>query len=232
MRNLEVKNVYKTYRKAGSEVQALRGVSLQMEEGEFVAIVGESGSGKSTLLQCAAGLDFVDSGIIEIGGKSIVGISDAALTKIRRESAGFVFQAYNLLPTKTVRENILYPLKLQNRKADSRLFEQITRKLSIDDLLERYPSFISGGQQQRVAVARSLISKPALIFADEPTGALDTKSSGALLQLLREAVDDYRQSVLMVTHDMAAAAYADRIIHMRDGQIIKEETGRDRERTE
>ncbi|MBT1018272.1 ABC transporter ATP-binding protein [Canibacter sp. lx-72] len=216
---LKLRDVHKTYESAN--VYALRGVSLTVAVGEFVAIVGQSGSGKSTLLQCAAGLDNVNKGSVAIGGKTITGLSDNELTRVRRDHVGFVFQSYNLFPAKTVKENILYPLKLQRKKLDSEFFNSIVKQLGISELLDRYPSLISGGQQQRVAVARSLISSPSIIFADEPTGALDSASSRDLLVLLRKSVNDFGQSVLVVTHDTEVAEYADRVIHMVDGQISK-----------
>ncbi|HEY5815902.1 MAG TPA: ABC transporter ATP-binding protein [Solirubrobacterales bacterium] len=200
-------------------VDALVDVSTGFERGRFTAIMGPSGSGKSTLMHILAGLDNPTSGTVELDGEEITGLDDGALTKLRRDKLGFVFQFFNLLPVLTAEENLVLPLSIAGRKPDAEWLEQLIRKVGLEDRRSHRPSELSGGQQQRVAVARALVSKPAVVFADEPTGNLDSKASEEVLRLLRGAVDDFGQTVIMVTHDPAAAAHADRLIVLRDGRI-------------
>lgn len=209
----------KTYGQGESEVHALAGVDVQVHAGQFVAIMGPSGSGKSTLMQCLAGLDSVDSGEITIGGINITHLGDRELTRLRREHIGFIFQQFNLVPTLTAEQNITLPLKLAKRPLDEKLFNQVAQKLGIGHRLEHKPHEMSGGQQQRVAIARALIARPTVIFADEPTGNLDSHSSSDVLRILRDSVDSFEQIVIMVTHDPIAATYADEVIMLADGQI-------------
>ncbi|WP_417235618.1 ABC transporter ATP-binding protein [Arthrobacter sp.] len=219
---LAMQHVAKAYRSGDTVVQALDDVSLTVAPGEFIAVTGPSGSGKSTLLHCASGLDTCDSGSILLGGTDITRLSDRKLTLLRRSATGFIFQAYNLMKTKTARENIVYPPRLQKRRPDKDWLAQVVRTLGIEDLLDRYPNQLSGGQQQRVAVARSMMARPQILFADEPTGALDSASSDQLLDLFRWCTRQLGVTVLMVTHDRAAAARADRVIEMMDGRVRRE----------
>lgn len=206
-------------------VTALDGVTLDLARGEFTAIMGPSGSGKSTLMHCAAGLDAVTAGRVWIGETEITGLTDNRLTRLRREQVGFVFQAFNLLPTLDARDNVLLPLQLAGRKPDRAWFDEVVDVLGIRSRLSHRPGELSGGQQQRVAVARALITRPMVIFADEPTGALDSTSSAELLGFLRDSVDRLGQSVVMVTHDQQAAGHCDRVIRLRDGRIVADERG-------
>lgn len=212
-------NVFKIYGKDETEVRALNNVSAQIYQGQFTAIVGPSGSGKSTLLHCLAGLDSVTAGSVNVAGKNLHQMNDTDLTKFRREYIGFIFQAFNLVPTLNAVENITLPLRLANKKVSKTELAEVVRILGLQDRLTHKPAELSGGQQQRVAVARALITKPALLVADEPTGNLDSKSSAEVLRLLREAVDQLKQTVVMVTHDHRAAALADRVLVIRDGQV-------------
>ncbi|MDR1187080.1 MAG: ABC transporter ATP-binding protein [Bifidobacteriaceae bacterium] len=212
--------VNKTYVSGLETVQALDHVSLTLNPGEFLAVTGASGSGKSTLLQCASGLDSVDSGMVALAGTDITGLADRPLTKLRRKAAGFVFQAYNLFSSKTAKENILYPLRLQGRRPDAKWVDWVVKALGLDSLMERYPNELSGGQQQRVAIARSMVAKPRVLFADEPTGALDSAASEQLLDLFQWSSQELGQSILMVTHDPLAAARADRVVEMSDGKVV------------
>ena len=211
-------NVTKLYQKGARP--ALDSVSLEVERGEFVFLVGPSGSGKSTMLHMLAGLDTPTAGSITIEGTEITGLNDDELTKIRRDRIGFVFQSFNLVPTLDARANILLPLKLAGRKVDLAWFRQVVESLGLESRLTHRPSELSGGQQQRVAVARALVMRPAVIVADEPTGNLDTQSSQEVLTLLRQAVDNLGQSVIMVTHDLDSALTADRVLVVRDGQVV------------
>jgi putative ABC transport system ATP-binding protein len=182
--------------------------------------MGPSGSGKSTLMHILAGLDKPTSGTVELDGVEITGLDDGELTKLRRDKLGFVFQFFNLLPVLTAEENVVLPLSIAGRKPDSEWLEQLIRTVGLEDRRTHRPAELSGGQQQRVALARALVSKPAVVFADEPTGNLDSKASGEVLRLLRQAVDDFGQTVIVVTHDPAAAAHADRLITLRDGKLV------------
>jgi putative ABC transport system ATP-binding protein len=217
---LVLAGVNKTYVSGLETVQALDHVSLTLNPGEFLAVTGASGSGKSTLLQCASGLDSVDSGMVALAGTDITGLADRPLTKLRRKAAGFVFQAYNLFSSKTAKENILYPLRLQGRRPDAKWVDWVVKALGLDSLMERYPNELSGGQQQRVAIARSMVAKPRVLFADEPTGALDSAASEQLLDLFQWSSQELGQSILMVTHDPLAAARADRVVEMSDGKVV------------
>jgi putative ABC transport system ATP-binding protein len=217
---LVLEDVTKTYRSGPETVRALDGVSLSLGRGEFLAVTGPSGSGKSTLLQCASGLDSVDRGAVALAGSVITGLADRPLTKLRRRAAGFVFQAYNLFSSKTAKENILYPLRLRGKRPEAAWLAWVVDSLGLSGLLGRYPNELSGGQQQRVAVARSMVAKPAVLFADEPTGALDSVASEQLLDLFEWSSRELGQSILMVTHDPLAAGRADRIVSMSDGRIV------------
>ena len=212
----------KVYGVGDTEVNALADLSLDLPVGQFTAIMGPSGSGKSTLMHCLAGLDTLTSGEVFIGDTDLASLSDRERTILRRDRLGFVFQSFNLLPTLTAGENITLPADLAGRAVDTTWFETVVDKLNLGDRLRHRPSELSGGQQQRVAVGRALISKPDVVFADEPTGALDSKASTELLRFLRSVVDDLGQTVVMVTHDPGAAAYADRVVFLVDGAIVQE----------
>ena len=204
-------------------VQALRGVDLDVPSGQFMAVMGPSGSGKSTLMHILAGLDAPDDGSVEIAGVEIVGMKDKQLTELRRTHIGFVFQAYNLLPTLTAEENVLLPMRLAGRTPDREWVETVIERVGLADRRTHRPSQLSGGQQQRVAVARALVAEPTVLFADEPTGNLDSRSGAEVLDLLREAVDAFGQTTVMVTHDPGAAERTDRVVHLADGQIVSDE---------
>ena len=219
----------KVYGSGQSEVNALAGVTVDLEAGRFTAIMGPSGSGKSTLMHCLAALDTPTSGTIEVDGTSLSGLSDKALTTLRRERIGFVFQAFNLIPTLTARENILLPLNLSGTKPDQAWFDTVVGAVGLRDRLSHRPSEMSGGQQQRVACARALASKPSIVFADEPTGNLDSTSGAEVLSFLRRSVDEFGQTVVMVTHDPVAASYCDRVVFLADGLVVDEITNPERE---
>jgi len=221
---LTLDSVRKVYGTADNPVTALDGVSLRLPTGTFTAIMGPSGSGKSTLLQCAAGLDRPTEGTVAIAGQPIPRGSEAAVTRFRRDRIGFVFQQFNLLPTLTALENVTLPLRLAGRRIDKKRCAGLLAQVGLGDRMHHRPAQLSGGQQQRVAIARALASSPALIFADEPTGALDTRSARDVLALLATAVRDQGQTVVMVTHDPAAAAYADSVVFLADGRIVGELT--------
>jgi putative ABC transport system ATP-binding protein len=206
-------------------VDALRGVSLDVPKGQLTAVMGPSGSGKSTLMHILAGLDKPTSGEVTIAGTEISKLNDTELTKLRREHIGFIFQFFNLLPMLTAEENIVLPLELAGHKLDKGWIDEVIGKVGLADRRKHRPSELSGGQQQRVAIARALISKPTVIFADEPTGNLDSSTSAEILELLRESVSDYGQTTVMVTHDANAAAIADRVLFLADGCIVKELRG-------
>ena len=217
-------NVSKIYGHDDSEVRALDDVTIQFKKGHFTAIMGPSGSGKSTLMHCMAGLDSLTTGSVAINGIELSGLSDKALTQLRREQIGFIFQAFNLIPTLNAKENIVLPLSLGGQKGDGAWIENVIDAIGLRDRLEHRPSELSGGQQQRVAVARALASKPRIIFADEPTGNLDSTTGAEILSFMRKAVDELGQTIVMVTHDPVAAAYADRIIFLADGKVVSEMT--------
>jgi putative ABC transport system ATP-binding protein len=212
----------KVYGAGDTAVTALDEVTLELPAGEFTAIMGPSGSGKSTLMHCLAGLDTLTTGQVFVGGTDLASLSDRERTVLRRDRLGFVFQAFNLLPTLTAMENITLPADLAGRNVDRAWFDTVVAKLNLGDRLKHRPSELSGGQQQRVAIGRALISRPEVVFADEPTGALDSKAGTELLQFLRSVVDDLGQTVVMVTHDPGAAAYADRVVFLVDGGIVEE----------
>ncbi|OKL50530.1 ABC transporter ATP-binding protein [Boudabousia marimammalium] len=218
---MEATEVSKTYGSGLAKVHALKNVSLSIFRGDFLAIMGASGSGKSTLLNCLAGLDIPDSGEILVQGKRFNPKDSRQLVELRRRTFGFIFQNYQLIPTLTAEENILLPLAISQGEVDGSYFQEIARRLGIDQVLHRKPQELSGGQQQRVACARALITKPKLIFADEPTGALDSKASKDLLEIFRETVTDFGQSLVMVTHDPVAAGYASRVVTMQDGVLAE-----------
>jgi putative ABC transport system ATP-binding protein len=207
------------YGEGEAAVDALREVSTGFDRGRFTAIMGPSGSGKSTLMHILAGLDRPSTGSVFLDGEEITGLEDRELTRLRRDKLGFVFQFFNLLPVLTAEENLVLPLSIAGRKPDREWLDRLISTVGLDDRRTHRPAELSGGQQQRVAVARALVSKPAVVFADEPTGNLDSKSSGDVLRLLRQAVDEFGQTVIMVTHDPAAAAHADRLLTLRDGRI-------------
>ena len=212
----------KIYGTSVTSVRALDAISADFAVGVFTAIMGPSGSGKSTLLHCLAGLDRLTEGRALIGGVDLGSLDDKAMTLLRRERIGFVFQAFNLVPTLTAQENVLLPLTLGGKKPDQAWLDELTRSLGIADRLRHRPAELSGGQQQRVATARALVTRPDLIFADEPTGNLDSRSATELLTQIRRAVNEYRQTVVMVTHDPRAAAYADRVLFLADGRLVTE----------
>jgi len=214
----------KVYGSGEDAVYALRDVSVDFYEGQFTAIMGPSGSGKSTLMHCIAGLDELSSGSAIIDGTDLSSMKDKELTELRREKIGFVFQSFNLVPTLTANENIRLPLMLGNNKGDEAWIQKVIETVHLQDRLTHRPSELSGGQQQRVAVARALASQPRIIFADEPTGNLDSITGAEILTFMRKAVDDLGQTIVMVTHDPVAAAYADRIIFLADGHIVNEMT--------
>jgi putative ABC transport system ATP-binding protein len=214
----------KIYGKEQAEVRALDGVTVTFDAGVFTAIMGPSGSGKSTLLHCIAGLDQLTSGQAYIGDADLGQLNDHTLTLLRRDRIGFIFQAYNLLPTLTALDNITLPVRLAGRKPDQDWLTRVIHTMGLDDRLLHRPAEMSGGQQQRVAVARALVMKPRIIFADEPTGNLDSKAGAEVLAFMRSAVDDMGQTIVMVTHDPLAASYADRIVFLADGQVVDEMT--------
>jgi len=216
---VEVRKVYGT---GDASVEALRGISLDLTAGEWTAIMGPSGSGKSTLLHVMAGLDTPTDGRVYIGDIDLTTLNDKQLTQLRRDRVGFVFQAYNLIPTLTAEENITLPMDIAGRDVDRSWFDQVVDTVGLRDRLRHRPTELSGGQQQRVAGARALVSKPEIVFADEPTGNLDSKSGAELLDFLRSAVDEHGQTIVMVTHDAHAAAHADRVVFLADGNIVKE----------
>ncbi|MFI6868704.1 ABC transporter ATP-binding protein [Nocardia sp. NPDC050406] len=215
-------DLVKIYGSGDTQVKALDGVSAEFAKGEFTAIMGPSGSGKSTLMHCLAGLDSATSGTVRIGDTDLTRLSDKQMTQLRRDRIGFVFQAFNLVPTLTALENITLPLDIAGRKADEEWLATVIKRLGLADRLTHRPSELSGGQQQRVACARALAGKPDIIFGDEPTGNLDSHSSGEVLAILRAAVDEFDQTVVIVTHDPRTASYADRVVFLADGHIVDE----------
>ena len=219
---VSARNLIKRYGQGDSHVDALRGVSLEIEEGRMTAVMGPSGSGKSTLMHILAGLDQPTEGTVTIAGLEISSMSDRELTRLRRRHIGFVFQFFNLLPMLTAEENIVLPLSIAGEKPDRAWVEELLETVGIADRRTHRPSELSGGQQQRVSIARALLPRPTVLFADEPTGNLDSTTSRDLLELLRDSVDELGQTIVMVTHDPQAAAQADRILFLADGSIVKE----------
>ena len=217
-----VHQLTKTYGSGDALVRALDDVTLDLEEREFTAVMGPSGSGKSTLMHCCAALDTADSGSVFIGDQDLTTLKDKGLTRLRRDQIGFVFQSFNLVPTLTAGENILLPLAIAGRRPDPGWYDEVVATVDLGDRLHHRPNELSGGQQQRVAVARALVSRPRIVFADEPTGNLDSHSGAEVLQLLRSSVDRHGQTIVMVTHDPVAAAYTDRVVFLADGRVVDE----------
>ncbi len=224
---VEAHDLTRVYGEGDTAVHALRGVTLEVEPARLTAVMGPSGSGKSTLMHLLAALDHPTEGHVSIAGTRLGELSDNAITKLRREHIGFIFQFFNLLPMLTAEENIVLPLTLAGEKPEDEFFDDLLKKVGLQDRLKHRPSELSGGQQQRVAIARALVSRPSVVFADEPTGNLDSKTGGEILDLLRGSVRDYGQTLVMVTHDARAAATADRILFLADGLIVQELRGAD-----
>ncbi len=216
------RGLLKVYGRGEAEVRALDGVDVDFGRGRFTAILGPSGSGKSTLMHCMAALDTPTAGSVVIDGVEVAGLRDKALTQLRRDRVGFVFQSFNLVPTLTARENITLPMDIAGTKVDQAWFDTVVDTVGLRDRLSHRPSELSGGQQQRVACARALASRPAIIFADEPTGNLDSRASAEILDFLRRSVDEFGQSIVIVTHEPVAAGYADRALFLADGRIVDE----------
>ncbi|WP_050514757.1 ABC transporter ATP-binding protein [Streptomyces rimosus] len=221
---VSLSGVRKTYGRGAGAVHALRDLSLSFTRGSFTAVMGPSGAGKSTFLHCAAGLDRPDAGTVVLGGTDLASLNEVELTMLRRERVGFVFQAYNLMSALTVADNISLPLMLADRRPDAAWLDRVVAQVGLSDRLGHRPSELSGGQQQRVAIARALAPRPEVVFADEPTGALDTRTAKQVLQLLRDVVDSTGQTVVMVTHDPVAASYAHRVVFLADGRYAEEMT--------
>jgi putative ABC transport system ATP-binding protein len=219
---VSAQEITRVYGEGPTAVHALRGVTLDVEQGKLTAVMGPSGSGKSTLMHILAALDLPTSGYVTIAGTRLGKLSDTEVTKLRREHVGFVFQFFNLLPMLSAEENILLPLSLAGEKPDREFFDDLLKKVGLDDRRKHRPSELSGGQQQRVAIARALVTRPTVVFADEPTGNLDSKTGGEILELLRASVADYGQTLVMVTHEHRAAGIANRILFLEDGQIVKD----------
>jgi putative ABC transport system ATP-binding protein len=217
---VQARDVRRRFGEGAAAVDALTGVTVDFERGRFSAIMGPSGSGKSTLMHILAGLDRPTSGSVVLDGTELARLDDGELTRLRRDKLGFVFQFFNLLPVLTAQENITLPLSIAGRTPDPEWLARLVQTVDLQHRLSHRPSELSGGQQQRVAIARALVSQPAVVFADEPTGNLDTKSSEEVLMLLRQAVDGFGQTVVMVTHDPEAASYADRLVVLRDGHVV------------
>jgi putative ABC transport system ATP-binding protein len=224
---VQARDLQRQYGEGDTAVHALRGVSLDVEQAQLVAVMGPSGSGKSTLMHTLAGLDRPTSGTVTIAGTEITQLGDADMTRLRRDHIGFVFQFFNLLPMLTAEENVLLPLSIASEKPDRAWLEQLLSKTGLAERRKHRPSELSGGQQQRVAIARALVTKPTILFADEPTGNLDSKTGGEILDLLRDSSREYNQTIVMVTHEARAASIADRILFLADGLIVKELTDTD-----
>ena len=225
-----VQNLTKHYGSGEARVRALDDVTLDIYAGEFTAVMGPSGSGKSTLMHLCAALDTATSGTVILGEHSLAELNDKALTRLRRDEVGFVFQSFNLVPTLTAQENILLPLSIAGRKPDPAWYDTVIATVELADRLDHKPNELSGGQQPRVAVARALVSRPRIVFADEPTGNLDSRSGAEVLRLLQQSVHEHGQTVVMVTHDPVAAAYTDRVVFLADGRVVDEMRDPDRER--
>jgi putative ABC transport system ATP-binding protein len=219
---VRVADAVKIYGKGDAAVTALRGVTAEFAAAKFTAIMGPSGSGKSTLLHCLAGLDSLDSGTVHLGDTELGSLSDKDLTILRREQVGFVFQAFNLVPTLNAEDNILLPLAIAGTRPDDDWYQTVVDAVGLGDRLTHRPSELSGGQQQRVAAARALVTRPKIVFADEPSGNLDSKSSAELLTFMRHAVDEFGQTIIMVTHDPFSASHADRVVFLDDGHVVDE----------
>jgi putative ABC transport system ATP-binding protein len=222
---VEARDLKRRYGEGTTAVDALRGVSLDVGSGQLVAVMGPSGSGKSTLMHLLAGLDKPTSGTVTIAGTEITGLDDTKLTHLRREHIGFVFQFFNLLPMLSAEENVLLPLTIAGEKPDRAWLDELLEKTGLSQRRHHRPSELSGGEQQRVAISRALVTRPTILFADEPTGNLDSKTGGEILNLLRDSVEEYGQTIVMVTHEARAAAIADRILFLADGLIVKELVG-------
>jgi|SRR5665213_3289390 len=222
---VEARDLTKRYGEGSTAVDALRGVSIDVQAGELVAVMGPSGSGKSTLMHILAGLDTPTSGTVTIAGTEITTLADSKLTRLRRKHIGFVFQFFNLLPMLDAEDNVLLPLSIAGEKPDPAWLEELLKQTGLTERRSHRPSELSGGQQQRVALARALVTRPTILFADEPTGNLDSKTSGEILDLLRNSVDTYGQTTVMVTHEARAAVIADRILFLADGLIVQERRG-------
>lgn len=218
------RGLVKTYETGASQVHALAGVDVDFHRGVFTAIMGPSGSGKSTLMHCLAGLDTTTSGTVHLGRTTITGLRDRDLTLLRRDRIGFIFQSFNLLPMLTAEQNILLPSQIARRKVDRERYDHIVDVVGLRDRLDHLPAKLSGGQQQRVAVARALLNAPEVVYADEPTGNLDSRSGAEVLRFLRDSAHDLNQTIVMVTHDPVAASYADRVVFLRDGSLVDEVT--------
>ncbi len=218
------RDVARRYGEGATAVDALRGVSLDVRRGELSAVMGPSGSGKSTLMHCLAGLDKPTGGTVTIAGTEITALDDAQLTRLRRDHIGFVFQFFNLLPMLTAEENVVLPLAIAGEEPDPAWLDELFERTGLAQRRSHRPAELSGGEQQRVAIGRALVSRPTILFADEPTGNLDSRTSGQILELLRASAEAYRQTIVMVTHEARAAAIADRILFLADGQIVKELT--------
>jgi putative ABC transport system ATP-binding protein len=219
---VEARDLTRRFGQRETSVDAVRGISLRVPAGRLTAIMGPSGSGKSTLMHILAGLDKPSSGTVTVSGTEITSLDDTSLTKLRRRHVGFIFQFFNLLPMLTARENIVLPLEIAGKKVSEAWLGELAEKMGLTNRLEHRPAELSGGQQQRVAIARSLITRPTVLFADEPTGNLDSKTGGEILELLRDSVDSYGQTIVMVTHDPRVATVADRVLFLADGLIVKE----------
>jgi putative ABC transport system ATP-binding protein len=219
---VEAHELTRRYGEGDTAVDALRGVSLDVERGKLTAVMGPSGSGKSTLMHILAALDVPTTGYVVLAGTKLGELNDTQITKLRRDHIGFIFQFFNLLPMLTAEENILLPVTIAGRKPDKEWFEALIKNVGLEDRREHRPAELSGGQQQRVAIARALVTRPTVVFADEPTGNLDSKTSGEILDLMRSSVDSYGQTTMMVTHDPRAAAIADRILFLADGLIVRD----------